>query len=90
MRLPCASPVHSQAVICSCSRTLQPHLFLFTACHVKAGQEALLDYGPVSCRALQLGASITCDRCNSAWQGYNNMLRRALLCGNARPRKLGD
>ena len=30
------------------SRTLQPHLFHFTACGVKAGQEALLDYGEVS------------------------------------------
>ena len=29
------------------SRTLQPHLFHFTACSVKAGQEALLDYGQV-------------------------------------------
>ena len=34
-------------VLCSCSRTLQPHLFHFTACNVKAGQEALLDYGQV-------------------------------------------
>ena len=34
--------------MCACSRTLQPHIFLLTACDVKAGQEALLDYGPVS------------------------------------------
>ena len=30
-----------------CRRTLQPHLFIFTACEVKAGREALLDYGKV-------------------------------------------
>ncbi|CAL5223143.1 g5610 [Coccomyxa viridis] len=30
---------------CEDSRTLQPHVFQFTACNVKAGQEALLDYG---------------------------------------------
>lgn len=30
------------------SRTLQPHLFIFTAVSVKAGQEVLLDYGEVS------------------------------------------
>ena len=31
-----------------CSRTLQPHLFIFTAVDVKTGQEVLLDYGEVS------------------------------------------
>ena len=31
-----------------CSRTLQPHLFIFTAVGVKAGQEVLLDYGEVN------------------------------------------
>ena len=41
-------------VQCQCSRTLQPHEFQFTACNVKAGQEALLDYGSVSAHAQAL------------------------------------
>jgi len=45
---------HSDALLSTlycdpiCSRTLRPHLFIFTGIDVKAGDEVLLDYGEVS------------------------------------------
>ena len=35
-----------------CSRTMMPHVFVFTTKPVRQGQEALLDYGPVSAHPL--------------------------------------
>ena len=35
-----------------CSRTMMPHVFVFTTKPVRQGQEALLDYGPVSAHSL--------------------------------------
>ena len=48
----------SQHALCARSRTLRPHIFLLTACDVKAGQEALLDYGPVSAQASNALAAV--------------------------------
>ena len=36
----------------ACSRTMMPHVFVFTTKPVRQGREALLDYGPVSARPL--------------------------------------
>ena len=43
-------------MFCACSRTLEPHLFIFTVESVRAGQEVLLDYGEVRSGLLSLSA----------------------------------
>ena len=47
----CMQPVQASrgdsVISCACSRTLEPHLFIFTVESVRAGQEVLLDYGEV-------------------------------------------
>ena len=71
--------------MCPCSRTLQPHVFVFTVCNVKAGQEALLDYGsvsaatllpvaPCSCSSMHLGKSVLTG---VTWPQLNTPIRPA-------------
>lgn len=42
----------SEACCMLCSRTMTPHIFVFTKKPMRQGREALLDYGLVSAHAL--------------------------------------
>ena len=62
---------------CACSRTLEPHLFIFTVESVRAGQEVLLDYGEVKAALLSLNVHL--GLCSSLRQPL--LLRSLPCCG---------